>query len=156
MCSLIRGVALLLALLLAGLQWRLWYSDSSLPEVWNKQARVAELVATQESLTERNRRLFAEVDDLKTGLGTQESLTERNRRLFAEVDDLKTGLGAVEARARLDLGLIGLNETFYQVIDDAPSHPISAEPLSSALNLHAAGADNADAPADIKPNSSKP
>jgi len=132
MCSLIRGVALLLALLLAGLQWRLWYSDSSLPEVWNKQARVAELVATQESLT------------------------ERNRRLFAEVDDLKTGLGAVEARARLDLGLIGLNETFYQVIDDAPSHPISAEPLSSALNLHAAGADNADAPADIKPNSSKP
>lgn len=132
MCSLIRGVALLLALLLAGLQWRLWYSDSSLSEVWNKQARVAELVATQESLT------------------------ERNRRLFAEVDDLKTGLGAVEARARLDLGLIGPNETFYQVIDDAPSHPISAEPLSSALNLPAAGADNADAPADNKPNPSKP
>lgn len=131
----IRGVAFVLALLLAGLQWRLWYSDSSLPEVWHKDARVAELVATQESLT------------------------ERNRRLYAEVDDLKTGLGAVEARARLDLGLIGPNETFYQVIEDNPSQPITPLPLASELSSTPLSADSADAPADapddIKPNQSK-
>ncbi|HQT42650.1 MAG TPA: septum formation initiator family protein [Halothiobacillus sp.] len=104
----IRGVFLVLALLLAGLQWRLWYSDSSIHEVWNKQARLAGLVATQESLV------------------------ERNRRLYAEVDDLKTGLGAVEARARLDLGLIGPNETFYQVIEDARPEQITPNPIPVA------------------------
>ncbi|MGC8698469.1 MAG: FtsB family cell division protein [Halothiobacillus sp.] len=128
----IRGVALVLALLLAGLQWRLWYSDSSLPEVWHKQTRLAELVAAQESLT------------------------ERNRRLYAEVDDLKTGLGAVEARARLDLGLIGPNETFYQVIEDNPAQPITPVPLASSVPQSAADADSADAPADVAPNPSKP
>ncbi|MHB8920557.1 MAG: septum formation initiator family protein [Halothiobacillus sp.] len=104
----------MLALLLAGLQWRLWYSDSSIHEVWNKQARLADLVATQESLV------------------------ERNRRLYAEVDDLKTGLGAVEARARLDLGLIGPNETFYQVIEDARPEQITPNPIPAAPNANSA------------------
>ena len=121
-------MALAIALLLAGLQWRLWYSDSSLPEVWHKQTRLAEMVETQDSLT------------------------ERNRRLFAEVDDLKTGLGAVEARARLDLGLIGPNETFYQVIEDNPSPIITPAPLTSPANTTSADADTADAPADDAPN----
>jgi len=132
---LIRGVTLVLALLLAGLQWRLWYSDSSLPEVWHKQARLADLITTQESLT------------------------ERNRRLYAEVDDLKTGLGAVEARARLDLGLIGPNETFYQVIDNNPAQPITPVPMPTASSGIASDADSADAPADapddVKPNQSQ-
>jgi cell division protein FtsB len=126
---LIRVVALALALLLAGLQWRLWYSDSSLPLMWQKQARLAELVATQESLA------------------------ERNRKLYAEVDDLKTGLGAVEARARLDLGLIGPNETFYQVIEDNPSSVITPAPLSSATGASGVANDRADAPADEAPSS---
>lgn len=40
-------------------------------------------------------------------------LAERNRRLEAEVADLRQGFSALEERARSDLGLIGPNETFY-------------------------------------------
>lgn len=97
-----RLIALVLLLaILAGLQWRLWSSDSSVYALWDKQARLADLKASHESLA------------------------ERNRRLFAEVDDLKTGLGALEARARLDLGLIGPDESFFQVIEDAPTDQIT-------------------------------
>ena len=42
-------------------------------------------------------------------------LSERNRVLRAEVNDLKEGLEAVEEHARLDLGLIKPNETFVQM-----------------------------------------
>jgi cell division protein FtsB len=45
-----------------------------------------------------------------------EALAQRNRELQAEVEDLRQGLGAVEERARSELGLIGENEEFYQVV----------------------------------------
>ena len=97
-----RIIALLLLMaILAFLQMRLWSGDASLAALHAKQARLADLQATHESLA------------------------ERNRRLFAEVDDLKTGLGALEARARVDLGLIGPDETFYQVIEDARTDQIT-------------------------------
>lgn len=48
-----------------------------------------------------------------------EELAERNKRLHAEVKDLKSGFSALEERARADLGLIAPNETFY-VVSDAP------------------------------------
>lgn len=102
----LRFLVLVLALLLAGLQWRLWSSDASLPGTWQKQATLAKL------------------ED------TQQSLAGRNRQLAAEVSDLKTGLGAVEARARLDLGLIGPSETFYQVIEDV--RPDTITPADNA------------------------
>ena len=92
---------LLLATILAFLQMRLWSGDASLAALHEKQARLADLQATHESLA------------------------ERNRRLFAEVDDLKTGLGALEARARVDLGLIGPDETFFQIIEDARTDQIT-------------------------------
>lgn len=44
-----------------------------------------------------------------------QELIERNRILFAEMDDLKTGMDVVEEYARLDLGLIKQNETFVQI-----------------------------------------
>ncbi|MCG8317284.1 MAG: septum formation initiator family protein [Pseudomonadales bacterium] len=44
-------------------------------------------------------------------------LSERNRRLSAEVKDLKQGLGAVEERARSQLGMVKDDETFYLIID---------------------------------------
>ena len=92
---------LLLVAILAFLQMRLWSGDASLTALHEKQARLTDLQATHESLA------------------------ERNRRLFAEVDDLKTGLGALEARARVDLGLIGPDETFFQVIEDARTDQIT-------------------------------
>lgn len=42
-------------------------------------------------------------------------LNERNRILFAQVNDLKTGTETIEEYARLDLGLIKPNETFVQM-----------------------------------------
>ncbi len=44
-------------------------------------------------------------------------LKARNAALDAEVVNLKEGVEAAEERARTDLGLIGENETFYQVVD---------------------------------------
>jgi len=45
-----------------------------------------------------------------------QSLKERNVALEAEVLNLKNGREAAEERARTDLGMIGHNETFYQVV----------------------------------------
>jgi cell division protein FtsB len=43
-------------------------------------------------------------------------LQARNRGLIAEVQDLKSGTAAIEERARTDLGMIGVNETFVEVV----------------------------------------
>ena len=45
-----------------------------------------------------------------------QGLKERNVALEAEVMNLKNGREAAEERARTDLGLIGHQETFYQVV----------------------------------------
>ena len=55
-------------------------------------------------------------------------LEERNQRLVAEVADLKAGMTAIEERARSELGMIGRNETFYQVV---PNRPRTALPTRS-------------------------
>jgi len=36
------------------------------------------------------------------------------------VQDLKSGMTAIEERARSELGMIGRNETFYQVVPTRP------------------------------------
>jgi len=85
-------VAVLLALLVA-LQLRLWLGSGGLPEVRRLEAALA-------AQREENAGLEA-----------------RNHRLAAEVHDLKEGLEAVEERARSDLGMIGKDETFYQIVN---------------------------------------
>jgi cell division protein FtsB len=50
-------------------------------------------------------------------------LRERNQALDAEVVNLKQSSEAAEERARTDLGMIGPEETFYQVV-----------PVASATN----------------------
>ena len=89
-----RWVAGLLALLLVGLQLRLWSDEGGLPEVWRLEAAVAERRAANAELA------------------------ERNRALRAEVEDLKRGLDAIEERARSELGMIGEGETFFLLVDD--------------------------------------
>jgi cell division protein FtsB len=49
-------------------------------------------------------------------LSQNQALSDRNTSLDAEVINLKEGREAAEERARTDLGMIGKNETFYQVI----------------------------------------
>jgi cell division protein FtsB len=63
---------------------------------------------------------FRKTRDLRQAVGLQleqnRTLRERNVALDAEVINLKQGREAAEERARTDLGMIGRNETFYQVI----------------------------------------
>ncbi len=90
----LRAALLVLTVMLVLLQFKLWVSDDGFSEV----LRLKEQVAFQ---AEENTRL-----------------AERNKRLDAEVDDLRQGFSALEERARSDLGLIAPKETFYIMGDD--------------------------------------
>ena len=84
-------IALLIGLLLI-LQYRLWVGDGGIPEVLKLQ------------------------DEVTSVKQHKSQLEERNRELDAEVSDLKQGLDAIEERARSELGMIGKDETFYQIV----------------------------------------
>ena len=44
-------------------------------------------------------------------------LVERNKRLEAEVRNLKKGLAALEERARSEMGMVKEGETFFQLVE---------------------------------------
>ena len=102
-----RIIALTLLVMILALQYRLWMADGGMREVW----RMRKEVATQ---TEENAKL-----------------KERNRNLAAEVLDLKKGKAAIEERARADLGMVGTNETFFQVAP-AESHGTQSSSTNSS------------------------
>lgn len=95
--------ALLAVVLL--LQYRLWLSGDGVREL----TRLAEAVQRQ---TAEN----AELED-------------RNQQLVAEVQDLKAGMDAIEERARSELGMIGRNETFYQVVPERSRTALPSKPV---------------------------
>lgn len=82
---------LVLLLLLAGLQYRLWVGDGSLAQVTDLSQQIAEQHSENDVLLERNRVLYAEVRELKKGMET------------------------VEERARHELGMVKEGETLYQL-----------------------------------------
>ncbi|MDH3916332.1 MAG: septum formation initiator family protein [Chromatiales bacterium] len=86
-----RPLLIFVVLLFVALQYRLWISEDGWREVWG----LREAVRLQES--------------------ENDQLRERNQRLQAEVEDLKSGLDAAEEIARTDLGMIGSDETLYQI-----------------------------------------
>jgi cell division protein FtsB len=88
MKALFTGLIVILALL----QWRLWFGDGGVSE------------------------LRALKNQLASQLAENEQLRLRNEMLEHEVLDLKNGLDAIEERARTDLGMIREDETFYMVI----------------------------------------
>lgn len=104
----------ILVLLLLGLQYRLWFGENSL-------AHKVELEEEVEQQRARNDRL-----------------RKRNRILAEEVEGLRNDPEAIEARARIDLGMIMEGETFFLVLDErhetsgpdpqAPSEPPEDEP----------------------------
>jgi len=92
-----KPLAIFLSTLLVALQYPLWIGKGSWLRVW-------ELDRSVTAQKEQNAKLKA-----------------RNDALDAEVRDLKEGLEAVEERARLELGMIKKDETFYQIIPPAAS-----------------------------------
>ena len=83
----------ILVILFFALQLRLWIGDGSLAEVWQLNSAI-ERQETENHLLE-----------------------ERNKRLRAEVKNLKEGLDAVEERARTQLGMVREDETFFLIKD---------------------------------------
>jgi cell division protein FtsB len=83
----------IMVLLIILLQVRLWVGEGSFAQVWGLEEAIAGQRAENEELEIRNERLFAEVQNLR---GQQ---------------------GALEERARMNLGLIREDETFFLVVE---------------------------------------
>jgi cell division protein FtsB len=93
-----RLITAVLLLFLVLLQYRLWFGKNSVPDY----------LALEEEVTRQ--------------LVNNNKLKQRNKLLYADTDDLKSGTEAIEERARHELGLIKQGETFFRVIpndDDA-------------------------------------
>lgn len=86
-------LVLLLAILLAMLQYTMWFGTGGSREVDALRAQVE----------------HQQAENLR--------LQQRNQALVAEVGDLKSGGAAVEERARSELGMVKPGETFYRVVD---------------------------------------
>ncbi|MBS8241477.1 cell division protein FtsB [Marinobacter lipolyticus] len=84
----------IMAVLILLLQVRLWIGEGSFAQVWTLEQSIAE-----------QREENAE-------------LAVRNERLYAEVRNLRNEQGAVEERARMNLGLIREDETFFLVVEN--------------------------------------
>lgn len=95
----LRYAALILLILLIGLQLKLWTGSGGVRDVEQLRQTVAQ--------TKRE----------------NEVLKARNDALAAEVRDLKEGQAAIEERARSELGLIKPGETFYQIVE--PATPVA-------------------------------
>lgn len=91
-----RILILFLLLLLAALQYRLWFGQLSITDYLRQQ----EEIATQQA--------------------SNQELIKRNRMLLADVNDLRQGLEAIEERARNELGLIAEDEVFFRIIPQDP------------------------------------
>ncbi|MBZ2169871.1 MULTISPECIES: septum formation initiator family protein [Marinobacter] len=85
--------AIMVTLILV-LQGRLWIGEGSLAQVW----------ALEQSIAEQQHE--------------NAELATRNERLYAEVRNLRNQQGAVEERARMNLGLIRQDETFFLVVEN--------------------------------------
>jgi cell division protein FtsB len=94
--------AALLVIVALALQYRLWLADDGVREV----GRLNDAVAAQRALND--------------------SLRGRNRQLAAEVADLKRGMKALEERARSELGMIGRDESFFQVVPRSIQIPVES------------------------------
>ena len=92
-----RLLALALVVLIAALQYPLWFGKGGWLRVWAL-----------------DRQVQAQRD-------SNDKLRARNAALDAEVRDLKTGYDAIEERARNELGMIKQDEIFFQVVQPPPA-----------------------------------
>lgn len=83
----------IMAVLILLLQVRLWAGENSLIQAWDLHEQI-----------EQQKEVNA-------------GLEARNAELFAEVNNLGDGSRAIEERARVNLGMIREDETFFLVVD---------------------------------------
>ena len=103
-------LAAILVTLVVALQYPLWFGKGG----WMRVRELEKNLAMQQEATAR--------------------LKARNDALDAEVRDLKEGNEAIEERARIDLGMIKRDETFYQVVaGETASRPLPAPGSDRAL-----------------------
>ncbi|MBK6907806.1 MAG: cell division protein FtsB [Rhodocyclaceae bacterium] len=86
-----RWPAAILLVLIALLQYPLWFGKGGWLRVWEYE------------------------DQLRAQRDVNQGLEKRNAGLDAEVRDLKSGYEAIEERARYELGLVKPAEVFVQV-----------------------------------------
>jgi cell division protein FtsB len=101
-----RLVTVVLIILLAIIQYPLWYGRGGWLRVHDLETQLA--------------------DQLKKNA----DLKQRNDRLAGEVQDLQSGTSALEERARYELGMIRDNEVFVQFV--SPNEPIVLTPNAVA------------------------
>ena len=89
-----RAITLVLLLILAVLQYRLWVGQGSIAEVFSLKRQIA----TQQQENER--------------------LYKRNALLAAEVVELQQGYETVEQQARMELGMIRQGETLFILLEE--------------------------------------
>lgn len=88
-----RSIILVLILMLAALQYKLWLGDGS----------VFQWVGLEQKLADQEQ--------------TNEKLLTRNRAIEADILELKGGEQALEGQARYELGMVKENEIYYQFVD---------------------------------------
>ena len=94
-----RSLIVVLLILLALLQYKLWLGEGGFTDVNRLEQKVAE--QQQENAL----------------------LQQRNEELQAEVADLREGIEAIEERARSELGMVQEEEEFYLVVPGVGSEP---------------------------------
>ncbi len=87
-----KWIAVILLVILASLQYRLWFGQSSYQKIQLQQQKIQQI--SQEN----------------------QELANWNQKLFAEIEDLRKGVEAVEERARYQLGMIKEGETFFRIL----------------------------------------
>lgn len=94
-----RILLVILLILLAMLQYKLWLGEGGFTDVKRLELKVEEQV--QENAL----------------------LQQRNQELEAEVADLREGIEAIEERARSELGMVQEEEEFYLVVPGVGGDP---------------------------------
>ena len=92
-----RLITAVLLIFLLLLQYRLWFGKNSVPDY----------LALEEEVSRQ--------------MANNNKLKQRNKLLYADTDDLKSGTEAIEERARHELGMIKQGETFFRVIPNDKS-----------------------------------
>ena len=87
-----RIISIILLIFLLLLQYRLWFGKNSVPDYYGLK------------------------EDVQRQMLANEKLKNRNKILYADIDDLKSGVQAIEESARNELGMIKEDETFFRII----------------------------------------